>query len=164
LNWANSQKQSYYYAMERWRDIKIALMNKLAKVKSHLRAQLSEELCKLMTYHKSYVEVRDSIELLVSMIKMIYGLQYKYEDHTTAIRFIDAQLEKINTHASFAIEEDLLKMFQTPHAARVEHAAGMARYWTLPVEIILNQVGGIFKPEDECQDDYLASSTIGLGS
>ncbi len=44
-----------------------------------------------MTDHKSYVEVRDSIELLVSMIKMIYCLQYKYEDHTTAIWFIDAQ-------------------------------------------------------------------------
>jgi hypothetical protein len=44
-NQANCQRQSYYYAMERWRDIKIALMNKLANVKSHLQAQLSEELC-----------------------------------------------------------------------------------------------------------------------
>ncbi len=49
-------------------------------------------------------EVRDSIELLVSMIEMIYRLQYKYEDHTTALRVIDAQLEKINAHASFARE------------------------------------------------------------
>jgi hypothetical protein len=60
-NRANSQRQSYYYAKERWRDIKIALMNKLAKMKSHVRAQLSEELCKLnkfvMTDHKSYIEV-----------------------------------------------------------------------------------------------------------
>jgi hypothetical protein len=98
-NCANRQRQSYYYAMERWRDIKIALMNKLAKVKSHLGAQLSEELCKPMTDHRSYIEVRDSIELLVSMIEMTYSLQYKYEDHTTAILFIDAQLEKINAHA-----------------------------------------------------------------
>ena len=30
-NRANRQKQSYFYATERWRDIKIALMNKLAK-------------------------------------------------------------------------------------------------------------------------------------
>jgi hypothetical protein len=36
-NRANRQRQSYYYATERWRDIKIALMNKLAKVKSHLQ-------------------------------------------------------------------------------------------------------------------------------
>jgi hypothetical protein len=40
-NRANRQKQSYYYATERWRDIKIALMNKLAKVKSHLRQTTS---------------------------------------------------------------------------------------------------------------------------
>ncbi len=94
-NWANCQRQSYYHATERWRDIKIALMNKLAKVKSNLQAQLSEELCKPMTDHKSHIEpeVRDSIELLVSVIELTYCLQYKYEDHTTAILFIGAQLE-----------------------------------------------------------------------
>ncbi len=42
------------------------------------------------------------MELLVSMVEMTYGSQYKYEDHTTAIVFIDAKLEKINSHASFA--------------------------------------------------------------
>jgi hypothetical protein len=115
----NRQKQSCYYATERWKDIKIALMNKLAKVKSHLRAQLSEEICKPMTDHKSYVEVRDSIELIVSMIKMIYCLPYKYEDHTAAIMFIDAQLERINAHASFAREEDRLEMIRILHSARV---------------------------------------------
>ncbi len=38
-NRANCQRQSYYYATKRWSDIKIALTNKLAKVKttkSHL--------------------------------------------------------------------------------------------------------------------------------
>ena len=85
-------------------------MNKLAKVKSHLRAQLSEKLCKPMTDHKSYIEVQDSIELLVSMVEMTYCLPYKYEDHATAIMFIDAQLEKINLHASFAREQDRLEM------------------------------------------------------
>ncbi len=33
-NKAECQKQSHYYATEQWRDIKIGLMNKLAKVKS----------------------------------------------------------------------------------------------------------------------------------
>jgi hypothetical protein len=94
-------------------------MNKLAKVKSHLRTQLSGELCKQMTGHKSYIEIRDSIELLVSMIEMIYCLPYKYEDHTTAILFIDSQLERINPHASFAREEDLLEMIRILHSARV---------------------------------------------
>ena len=71
------QKQSYYYATERWRDIKIALMNKLAKVKSTLQLQLSDELCKPITDHKSFVEIRDTSELLVSIVEMAYGLQYK---------------------------------------------------------------------------------------
>ena len=35
-NRTERQKQSYYHATERWRDIEIALMNKLAKVKSTL--------------------------------------------------------------------------------------------------------------------------------
>ncbi len=79
------------------------LKNKLAKVKSHLQTQLSEELCKPITAHKSYIEVRDSIGLLVSMVEMTYCLPYKYEDHATAIIFIDEQLEKIKSHASFQV-------------------------------------------------------------
>ena len=116
---ANRQRQNYYYATERRRDIKITLMNKLAKVKSHHQTQLSEELCKPMTDHKSNTEVQDSIELLVSAIEITYGQQYKYEDHTTAILFIDAQLEKINAHASFAREEDRLEMIRILQSARV---------------------------------------------
>ncbi len=76
------------------------------------------------------------------MIEMIYGLQYKYEDNTTAIRFIDAQLERINAHASFAREEDRLEMIWTLHSPRVEYGDGKI----LDLEILLNQVGGIFKP------------------
>ncbi len=96
-NRANRQRQSYYYATERWRDIKITLMNKLAKVKSHVLTQRSDELCKPMTDHKSYIEVRDSIELI--MVEMTYYLHYKHEDHATAIIFINAPLEKIKAHA-----------------------------------------------------------------
>jgi hypothetical protein len=85
-------------------------MNNLAKVKSHLRTQLSEKLCKLITDHRSYIEVPDSIELLVSRVELTYCLPYKCEDHTPAIMIIDAQLEKINPHASFAREQDQLEM------------------------------------------------------
>ena len=70
------------------------------------------------------------------MIEMIYCLQYKYEDHTTAILFIDAQLERINAHASFAREEDRLKMIRILHSARVESGGGKI----LDLEILLNQV------------------------
>ena len=71
-------------------------MNKLYKIKSTLSSQLNEELCKPITDHKSFVEVRDNIELLISMVEMAHGLPYKEDDHTTAIQFINAQLEKIN--------------------------------------------------------------------
>ncbi len=51
------------------------------------------------------------------MIEMAYCLPYKYEDHTTAVLFIDAQLEKINAHASLAREQDRLEMIRILHAA-----------------------------------------------
>jgi hypothetical protein len=73
------------------------------KVKSHLQTQLSEELCNPITDYRSYIEVRDPIALLVSMVKMTYCLPYKYEDHTTAIMFIDAQLER-STHMHHLLE------------------------------------------------------------
>ncbi len=77
------------------------------------------------------------------MIEMTYALQYK--DHTTAILFIDAQLEKINTHASFAREHDRLEMIRILHAARVESGIGKV----LDLELLLNQVGGIFKLDED---------------
>ena len=79
------------------------------------------------------------------MIEMTYCLPYKYEDHTTAIKFIDAQLEKINSHASFAREQDWLEMIRILQPARVESGNGKV----LDLELLLNQVGGIFKPDKE---------------
>ena len=49
----------------------------------------------------------------------------------------------------FAREVDLLEMIRTLHAARVESGSGKI----LDLEILLNQVGGIFKSEDEGLDD-----------
>ena len=86
-NWSKRQNQSYYYATERYRDIKTSLMNKLYKIKSTVRSKLNEELCKPITDHKTYVDVRDNIELLISMVEMAHGLPYKEEDHTTAVQF-----------------------------------------------------------------------------
>ena len=137
--------KNYFYATERFRDIKVVLMNKLHKIKSTLRSQLYEELCKLINDHKSFVETRDNIEILISMVEMAHGLQYKHEDHTTAIKFIDAQLEKINSQAVFAREHERLEMIRVLHAARVEAGNGQ----DLDMEILLNQVGGIFKAEEE---------------
>ena len=83
------------------------------------------------------------------MVEMAFGLPYKDEDHTTAVQFIDAQLEKINSQAVFAREQDRLEMIRILHAARVDSDNGK----TLDMEIILNLVGGIFKPEDESAGD-----------
>ena len=102
-----------------------------------------------MTDHKSYIKVRDSIQLLVSMVEMTYGLPYKHEDHTTAIMSIDAQLEKINSQASFAKEQDRLEMIRILLAALVE--SGNRK--KLDLELLFNQVGEIFKPDEEATEE-----------
>ena len=79
------------------------------------------------------------------MVEMAYGLPYKEDDHPTAIQFIDAQLEKNNLQAVFGREQDRLEMIRVLHAARVEAGNGK----DLDTEILLNQVGGFFKPEEE---------------
>ena len=111
-------------------------MNKLYKIKSTLQSQLNDEYCKPFTDHKSFVEIRDNIELLISMVEMAYGLPYKEDDHTTAIQFIDAQLEKINSQAVFGWEQDRLEMIRVLHAARVEAGDGK----DLDMEILLNLI------------------------
>ena len=90
------------------------------QIKSTLRSQLSDEICKPITDHKSFVEIRDGIDLLISMVEMAFGLPYKQDDHTTAMQFINARLEKINSQAVFAREQDRLEMIRTLHAARVD--------------------------------------------
>ena len=83
------------------------------------------------------------------MVEMAFGLQYKHDDHTTAIQFIDAQLEKINSQAVFAREQDLPEMIRILHAAGVEADNGK----DLDMEILLNLIGEVFKPEDEAAGD-----------
>ena len=83
------------------------------------------------------------------MVERAYGLPYKDEDHTTAIKFIDAQLEKINSQAVFAREQDRLEMIRILHAARVEAGDGK----DLDMEILLNLIGGILKPDEEAAGD-----------
>jgi hypothetical protein len=91
------------------------------------------------------------------MIEITYGLPYKYENHTTAILFIDAQFEKINAHASFAREQDRLEMIRILHSARVESGNGKV----LDLELLLNQVGVIFKPkEDGLEEDVALQAAL----
>ena len=92
-NRTNRQKQSYFYATKRYRDLKIILQKSLVKVKSSLRLQLSEETAKPIYNSTTFIEARNNIETLVSMVEMAYGLPYQHEDSTVAIKLVDAQLE-----------------------------------------------------------------------
>ncbi len=64
---------------------RFALMNKLIKVKLYLKSQRSDGICRPITDIKSFVEIWDVIQRLVTMVEMAYGLPNKHEDHTTAI-------------------------------------------------------------------------------
>ena len=66
------------------------------------------------------------------MVEMASGLPYKHDDHTTAIQFIDAQLEKINSQAVFGREQDRLEMIRVLHTACVEAGDGkdLEKFWT----------------------------------
>ena len=95
-NRTNRQKQGYYYGTERWRDLKVVLQNRLSKVKllskvkSGLLSQLSEEISKPIYNNSVFIEIRNNIEILVSMVEMAYGLPYRHEDSPVAINIVDA--------------------------------------------------------------------------
>ena len=72
-------------------------------------------------------------------------MPYKHDDHTPAINLIDAQLGKINAQAVFARELERLEMIRVLHAVRAESGNGKI----LDLELLLNQIGGIFKPGEE---------------
>jgi len=93
-NRTNCKKQSHFYATERYRGLKIIFQNRLAKVKSSLLLQLSEEIAKPIYNSTTFIKARNNIETLVSMVEMAYGLPYQHEDSTVAINLVDAQLEQ----------------------------------------------------------------------
>ncbi len=82
------------------------------------------------------------------MLEMAYGLPYKHDDHKTAINLIDAQLAR-NSQVAFAREQDRLEMIQFLHVARVESSNRK----TSDLELLLNQIAGIFKPDEEAPED-----------
>jgi hypothetical protein len=55
-NRTNRQKQSYFYATERYRGLKIILQNLLVKVKSSLCSQLSEEIAKPIYNSATFIQ------------------------------------------------------------------------------------------------------------
>jgi hypothetical protein len=111
-NRTNRQKQSYLYATERYRDLKIILQNRLSKVKSGLRSQLSEEIAKPIYNSATFIDASNNIETLVSMVEMAYGLPYQHEDSMVAINLVDAQLERDLSQSPFDRDQDLFEMIR----------------------------------------------------
>ena len=66
---------------------------------------VSDELCKPITDHKSIIEIQDAIVLLVSMLEIVFGMQYKHDDNTTATNLINAQLETIMNHVTSTVKQ-----------------------------------------------------------
>jgi hypothetical protein len=149
-NRTNRQKQSYFYATERYRDLKIILQNKLVKVKSSLRSQLSEEIAKPIYNSATFIDARNNIETLVSMVEMAYGLPYQYEDSTVAINLVDPQLERDLSQSPFDRDQDRFEMIRILNEERVEYGKGKQP----DLEQLLNKIGCIFKPiEEEAPED-----------
>jgi len=155
-NRTNRQKQSYFYATERYRDLKIILQNKLVKVKSSLRSQLSEEIAKPIYNSATFIDARNNIETLVSMVEMAYGLPYQYEDSTVAINFVDAQLERDLSQSPFDRDQDRFEMIRILNEERVEYGKGKQP----DLEQLLNKIGCIFKPIEEAapEDENLQAA------
>ena len=63
-NRTNRQKQGYFYGTECWRDLKITLQNRLSKL-----TQLSEEISKPIYNNARFIDTRNNIQILVSMVE-----------------------------------------------------------------------------------------------
>ena len=126
-NRTNRQKQGYCYGTERWRDLKITLQNRLSRVKSglQLELQLSEEISNPIYNNATFIDARNNIEILVSMVQMAYGLPYPHEDFspkfTVSINLVHAQLELDIPQSPFAKEQERFEMM---NEERVEYSKG----------------------------------------
>ena len=81
-------------------------------MKSTLRSQLSEEIAKPIYNSTTFIEARNNIETLVSMVEMAYGLPYQHEDSMVTINLIDAQLERDLSQSPFARDQDRFEMIR----------------------------------------------------
>ncbi len=57
-------------------------------MKSSLSSQLSDEITKPIYNNATFIEARNNIETLVSMVEMAYDLPYKHEDSTITINLV----------------------------------------------------------------------------
>jgi hypothetical protein len=127
-------------------------------VKSSLLSQLSVEIAKLIYNSTTFIEARNNIETLVSimMVEMAYGLPYQHEDSTVAINLVDAQLERDLSQSPFARDQGLFEMIRILNEERVEYSKGKQPN----LEQLLNKIRSIFKliEEEALEDEALQAA------
>jgi hypothetical protein len=94
----------------------------------------------VMFSNVAFLDARNHIETLVSMVEMADGLPYKHKDSTIAINLVDAQLEIYLSQASFAREQERFEMMRILNEERIEHS----KWKKLDLELFLNRIGSIF--------------------
>jgi len=126
-------------------------------VKSSHRSQLSEEIAKPIYNSTTFIEARNNIETLVSMVEMAYGLPYQHEGSTVALNLVDAQLELDLSQSPFARDQDQFEMIRILNEERVEYSKGKQP----DLEQLLNKIGSIFKPiEEEAPEDETLKAAL----
>ena len=90
-------------------------------MKSGLQSQLSEEILNPIYNNATFIDARNNIEILVSMVQMAYGLPYKHEDFTVSINLVHAQLELDIPQSPVAKEQERFEMM---NEERVEYSKG----------------------------------------
>ena len=94
-------------------------------MKSGLQLQLSEEISNPIYNNATFIDARNNIEILVSMVQMAYGLPYTHEDFspkfTVSINLVHAQLELDIPQSPFAKEQERFEMM---NEERVEYSNG----------------------------------------
>ncbi len=102
--------------VERWRDIKIVLQNKLTKIKFKLQTNLAMEISKPIRSHLQFVHAREAIESTISVIEMAFGLSFQAKDSMIANTFVIAQPDaKEDSEQPFANEQERLTITRMLH-------------------------------------------------
>ncbi len=115
-------------------------------MKPYLQSQLSDEICKPITDHKSFVEIRDSLEPFVSMWKWLAACHTS--TRTTQLQLILSMLnwKRSIRMSKFAKEQDRL-------GNSTCSSCGSGRRKDFRPLIIVQSNRGIFKPDEEAPED-----------
>jgi hypothetical protein len=157
-NRTGRKKQGPLYAVERWRDIKIVLKNKLTKTKSKLRTNLATEISKPIRSHKQFVHAREAIESTISMIEMAFWPVFSsggLNDSKQLCHSATGRRGGLGT--PFANEQERLAMTRV----LPDYKTAYETNGRIDLKKLFNQLGSIIKPEVESPvDDSLQAAMM----